>query len=173
MPAVHIAPDPVSIGTLWSFSNTFNQSRRFEYIENPSAPGTYYSVTYSTSTIGNPVIITFDEPPNTLIAGFLTITFNSTGYTLADEFKSIPRGSSDLVVPSTVIVSTTTASLDAVNNKVFSFVAGERQETVVTYTFYLRNDHGDLIEREYTHTVSATGYPGFSGSPSLNLKAYR
>ena len=169
MPAgTSIVPNPIAIATPWTYTYTFDD---MAYTENPAVPGTYFSVTYSSSTISNPVIVSFNAYGPNIRYGSLVVTFTSTGYDPGDEFKYIPRGSSDLIVPSTVTTTSSTTSINTASSKVFSFVAGNHSTNLVTYTIYLQDSFGPMTS-EFYHTVSSS-YPGFSGTGSLDLKQYR
>jgi hypothetical protein len=88
--------------------------------------------------------------------------------------KSIPRGSSDLVVPSTVITSTT-FPVDTVSRQVFSYVPPSLASIEGEFTIEGAMYAPGPTVTPYTFTVSQTiynplSYPGFD---VLDLKTYR
>ena len=94
--------------------------------------------------------------------------------TVPATIKSIPRGSSDLIVPSTVTTSISFPT-NTISNQVFSYVAPSL--TSVTANFRITvNEWSSLgtftgtTSVTFTQTVSRPAYRGFN---SLDLKQYR
>jgi hypothetical protein len=87
--------------------------------------------------------------------------------------KSVPRGSSNLVMPSTVITSPNFLGLNTVSNQIFSYEPGSSNTIYAQWTLNLTqsgNHPGSFAYVFYQQINSATGYMGFD---VLDLKPFR
>lgn len=94
--------------------------------------------------------------------------------TVPATIKSIPRGSSDLIVPSTVTTSISFPT-NTISNQVFSYVGPSLTSVTANFRITVNeyNSSGTYLRTAsvtFTQTVSRPAYRGFN---SLDLKQYR
>jgi hypothetical protein len=94
--------------------------------------------------------------------------------TIPSTIKIVPRGSSDLVLPSTVITTNSFTSINTNSYQIFSYALGA---TKVYAEFTIVVNQTVINVGQYTFTatqeIDSAGYRGFSGTNSLDLKQYR
>ena len=94
--------------------------------------------------------------------------------TVPATIKSIPRGSSDLIVPSTVTTSIIFPT-NTLSNQVFSYVAPSLASVIANFRITVNeyNSSGTYLRTAsvtFTQTVTRPAYRGYN---SLDLKQYR
>ena len=126
--------------------------------------------------------ITPTYPPAT--RGKILYSFNASapaGAYDADAIPSIvkyiPRGSSDLVVPSTVVVADSFNGINTSANQVFAYQGYLYASILAEFTFVVTVTPDHEAPSDYTLTATQTVthplWRGFSGTNSLDLKQYR